>query len=64
MDIRPPNPTKLLEHWMEWEKGEITPGDLMKQFKIGGMREVLEALVAGEAPLAPSGETVGDILGS
>jgi hypothetical protein len=34
---------------MEWEKGETTPGQLMKDFKIGGMRELLESL-AGEGP--------------
>ena len=64
MEIPPPNPTKLLEHWMEWERGETTPGDLMKQLKIGGMRQILETLVAGEADgTAPStGETVGDLI--
>ena len=26
MDRPPPDPVKLLEHWMEWEKGDTTPG--------------------------------------
>ena len=59
MEIPPPNPQKLLDHWMEWEKGEIPPGELMKQFKMGGMRELLESLVAGEGA---EGETIGDVL--
>lgn len=45
MDKPPPNPTKILEVWMEWERGEITPGDLMKQFKLAGMRDLLEEMV-------------------
>lgn len=60
MEIPPPNPEKLLEHWMEWERGEITPGDLMKQFKMGGMRQLLETLVHGGDPT--TGETVADLL--
>lgn len=60
MEIPPPNPVKLLDHWMEWEKGEIPPGELMKQLKMHGMRQLLEAQVAGTDA---GGETVGDILG-
>ena len=62
MDIPPPNPAKLLEHWMEWERGDIAPGELMKQLKMGGMRQVLETLVEGGD--LESGETVGDLLDS
>ena len=46
MDIPPPDPTKLLAHWMEWERGETPPGRVMSNLKTGGLREVLEALVA------------------
>jgi len=60
MEIPPPDPQKLLDHWMEWEKGEISPGDLMKQLKMGGMRQILEDAVAGRDA---GGETVGDLLG-
>ena len=42
----PPEPAKMLSAWMEWEKGETPPGRVMSNLKIGGMREVLEALVA------------------
>ncbi len=40
------DPAKLLEHWMEWEKGEQTPGRVMANLKTAGLREVLEELVA------------------
>jgi hypothetical protein len=48
MDLPPPDPKKLLAHWMEWEKGEVTPGRVMSNLKTGGMRELLEQL-AGDA---------------
>lgn len=45
MDPRPPaEPAKLLAYWMEWEKGETPPGAVMKNLKVGGLRELLEAL--------------------
>jgi hypothetical protein len=46
MDIPPPDPKKLLAHWMEWEKGEATPGRVMANLKTGGLRELLERLIA------------------
>ncbi len=60
MEIPPPNPEKLLDHWMEWEKGETSPGELMKQLKMHGMRQLLEGIVADSEG---GGETVGDVLG-
>ncbi len=45
MDRPAPDPVKLLSHWMEWERGETTPGEIMKQLKLGGLRELLEAMV-------------------
>lgn len=64
MDIPPPNPTSLLDHWMEWERGETTPGDLMKQLKMGGMRVILETIVeTGSFGVeSESGETIGDLI--
>lgn len=41
----PPDPSKLLLQWMEWEKGEETPGRVMANLKTSGMRELLEQLV-------------------
>ena len=49
--VRPaPDPAKLLSQWMEWERGEATPGRVMANLKTGGLRELLEALAtaAGE----------------
>ena len=47
MNERPsPNPAKLLDQWMEWERGETPPGRVLSNLKTGGLREVLEELVA------------------
>ncbi|HZM31831.1 MAG TPA: hypothetical protein VFB77_15140 [Acidimicrobiales bacterium] len=46
METPPPDPQKLLNHWMEWERGETPPGRVMSNLKTGGLRDVLEALVA------------------
>ncbi len=53
---RPPDPVKLLEIWMRWERGDDTPGRVMADLKTGGMREVLEHL-ADPASAAPTGTT-------
>lgn len=45
-DRPPPNPAKLLEYWMEWERGETPPGRVMSNLKTGGLREMLEAMIA------------------
>lgn len=49
MDAPPPDPAKLLAHWMEWERGETPPGRVMSSLKMGGLRVLLEALVAESA---------------
>ena len=74
MEIPPPDPKKLLDHWMEWEKGDVAPGELLKQLKMGGMRTLLDQLAAGvdtstgadtgPAATAATAETVGDLLES
>ena len=46
MDLPPPDPKKLLAYWMEWEKGETTPGRVMANLKTSGLRELLERLAA------------------
>lgn len=46
MNDRPaPNPAKLLDQWMEWERGETPPGRVMSNLKTGGLRELLESMV-------------------
>ncbi len=49
MDRPPPDPAKLLEAWMEWEHGDVTPGRVMATLKTGGLRDLLEAAVAATA---------------
>lgn len=46
MDRPPPDPTRLLAHWMEWEKGEETPGRVIANLKTAGLRELLEQVAA------------------
>jgi hypothetical protein len=46
MDRPPPDPRKLLDEWMEWERGEATPGRVMANLKTAGLRDVLELLAA------------------
>jgi hypothetical protein len=44
---KPPiDPAKLLAQWMEWEKGETPPGQVLANLKTGGMKELLEELTA------------------
>jgi hypothetical protein len=50
MDIPAPDPAKLLVQWMEWEKGDVTPGRAMANLKTGGLRVLLEQLGAVPAP--------------
>lgn len=57
MDRPPPDPTKLLEAWMEWERGETPPGRVMSTLKTGGLRDLLEGLAAAGAPDADPGPT-------
>lgn len=50
-DRPPPDPAKLLAYWMEWERGETTPGRVMANLKTAGLRDLLESLVS-EVPSA------------
>ena len=45
-EVPAPDAVKLLAQWMEWERGEETPGRVMANLKTGGMRELLESLAA------------------
>jgi hypothetical protein len=46
MDKPAPDPVKLLEYWMQWERAEETPGRVMANLKTAGMAELLKALAA------------------
>jgi hypothetical protein len=50
MEHPAPDPTKLLEAWMEWEKGDAMPGRTMSTLKTGGLRLILERLAAEQGP--------------
>ncbi len=54
MERPPTDPNKLLAYWMEWERGETPPGKVMSNLKTGGLRELLEALVAAAAEPSPT----------
>lgn len=44
----PPDPAKLLSQWMEWERGETTPGRTLANLKTGGLPDLLASL-AGDS---------------
>jgi hypothetical protein len=47
-EIPPPDPSKLLAAWMEWEWGGVAPGQVLANLKKGGLRELLESTVAAQ----------------
>jgi hypothetical protein len=49
MEPPAPDPAKLLEAWMEWERGDAMPGRVMSNLKTGGLRVLLE-VAAAERP--------------
>jgi len=51
-ELPPPDPAKILAAWMEWERGDSTPGRVMADLKKAGLRDVLEQLAA-DAPAPP-----------
>jgi hypothetical protein len=61
MDVKPPDPQKLLAYWIEWERGETPPGRVMSNLKTAGLRTLLEQLAAtaAETTSEPSGAGTG-----
>jgi hypothetical protein len=59
MEKPPPDPVKLLNAWMEWERGENPPGRVISNLKTAGMRELLEELAAKAAPSGGDADTGG-----
>ncbi len=53
----PAEPTKLLEYWMEWEKGETPPGRVISNLKTGGLKELLEVLVEAQKQATADSES-------
>ena len=69
VEIPAPDPAKLLQSWMEWERGDVTPGRVMANLKTGGLRPLLESLVpptaaAGPAPEGPSAGSAPEATGA
>ena len=56
MERPPPDPAKLLAQWMEWERGEVPPGQIMSNLKKGGLRELLESLEVAPVVEVAGGE--------
>lgn len=56
MEKPPPDPAKLFDAWMAWERGDNPPGRTLADLKIAGLREVLEQLAAE----APAGDEIAD----
>ncbi len=55
MESRPaPDPAKLLQYWMEWEKGETPPGRTLSNLKTHGLRDLLEQLIRCRGLTAPA----------
>lgn len=49
MDKPGPDVVKLLSHWMDWERGEETPGKVLSNLKTAGMAELLKSLNDAES---------------
>ena len=45
MDRAPPDVRKLLEFWMQWERGDTPPGRTIASLKTHGLRDLLEQWV-------------------
>lgn len=56
MELPPPDPTKILAYWNEWERGEETPGRVLANLKTAGLPILLQQLadVAAPAPAEPA----------
>jgi hypothetical protein len=46
MDRPPPDPSKLLSAWNEWERGETPPGQTISNLKKFGLPDLLDRLIA------------------
>jgi hypothetical protein len=49
METPPPDPAKLLDAWMAWERGETTPGKVMSELKTAGLPDLLRSLATPAA---------------
>jgi len=49
MDHAPATSRKMLEHWMEWERGDTPPGRVLANLKTDGLADVLRRLAADDS---------------
>ena len=50
-EVPPPDLTKLIAAWDEWERGEEAPGKVLSRLKTAGLATVLQQLAdAGWTP--------------
>jgi hypothetical protein len=49
MDLPIPDPAKLLGIWMEWERGEASPGKTLSDLKRASLRVLLEEAAGAQA---------------
>jgi hypothetical protein len=42
----PADPAKLLDYWMEWERGDTPPGKTLANLKAHGMADLLRQLAS------------------
>jgi len=49
METPPPDAAALLAMWMEWERGETSPGKVLSDLKRAGMRTLLESIAAADS---------------
>jgi hypothetical protein len=50
MQTLPPDPAKMLEQWMQWERGETAPGKLLSELKNAGLPDLLRTLAGEPVP--------------
>jgi hypothetical protein len=55
MDRPPPDPSKLLAYWDEWERGETPPGKVITNLKTAGLPDLLRQLTEAAAGAAATG---------
>jgi hypothetical protein len=60
MDRPAPDPVKLLEVWMEWERGDTPPGRVISNLKTAGLRDLLERLALEVPATGRSNEDLPD----
>jgi hypothetical protein len=59
MDTLPPDPQKLLAHWMEWERGDTPPGRVLSNLKTAGLPQLLEVAVRAQAEATSAAGATG-----